>query len=374
MFKSSIKIFTIFGIEIRLDYSWFIIFALFAYYFGFQYFPQVLPGLNPGLMALVTLITVILFFFSVLFHEMSHSLVARKQGIPVNRISLFIFGGMAQIEKEADNPGSEFVMAVAGPLASFFLALVFGMGWLAARGTAVAVEPLRYLTIINIMLGAFNLLPGFPLDGGRVLRSIIWKTTGNLNRATYIAMISGRVIGFLMVAVGILFIFIGNFLGGVWLAFIGWFLQSSAYNSYRQTVFESAAKGVKVADVMNENIITVPRTITLEELIDNYFMKYNYGRFPVVEGKRNHRFIGVISLHDVKSFSQEERISTMVGEVVKTFSPQEVINPDMEISEAIKLMSSHDLGHLVIMDGEKVKGIITRSDVMRFIKLQSELH
>lgn len=374
MFKSSIKIFTIFGIEIRLDYSWFIIFALFAYYFGFQYFPQVLPGLNPGLMALVTLITVILFFFSVLFHEMSHSLVARKQGIPVNRISLFIFGGMAQIEKEADNPGSEFVMAVAGPLASFFLALVFGMGWLAARGTAVVVEPLRYLTIINIMLGAFNLLPGFPLDGGRVLRSIIWKTTGNLNRATYIAMISGRVIGFLMVAVGILFIFIGNFLGGVWLAFIGWFLQSSAYNSYRQTVFESAAKGVKVADVMNENIITVPRTITLEELIDNYFMKYNYGRFPVVEGKRNHRFIGVISLHDVKSFSQEERISTMVGEVVKTFSPQEVINPDMEISEAIKLMSSHDLGHLVIMDGEKVKGIITRSDVMRFIKLQSELH
>jgi len=374
MFKSSIKIFTIFGIEIRLDYSWFIIFALFAYYFGFQYFPQVLPGLNPGLMALVTLITVILFFFSVLFHEMSHSLVARKQGIPVNRISLFIFGGMAQIEKEADNPGSEFVMAVAGPLASFFLALVFGMGWLAARGTAVVVEPLRYLTIINIMLGAFNLLPGFPLDGGRVLRSIIWKTTGNLNRATYIAMISGRVIGFLMVAVGILFIFIGNFLGGVWLAFIGWFLQSSAYNSYRQTVFESAAKGVKVADVMNENIITVPRTITLEGLIDNYFMKYNYGRFPVVEGKRNHRFIGVISLHDVKSFSQEERISTMVGEVVKTFSPQEVINPDMEISEAIKLMSSHDLGHLVIMDGEKVKGIITRSDVMRFIKLQSELH
>ncbi|MDZ7837457.1 MAG: CBS domain-containing protein [Actinomycetota bacterium] len=248
------------------------------------------------------------------------------------------------------------------------------MGWLATRGTAVLVEPLRYLTIINVVLGVFNLLPGFPLDGGRVLRSIIWKTTGSLNRATYIAMISGRVIGFLMISAGILFIFTGNFIGGVWFAFIGWFLQSSAYNSYRQTLFEAAAKGIKVRDVMNEDLVTVPKNITLEEIINDYFMKYRFGRFPVVEGRRNHKFIGVISLHDVKSFSPQERKDTTVGEIVKTVTRKEIVSPDMETSDAIKVMSKNDLGHLVVMEGDRIKGIITRSDVMKFIKFQTELH
>ncbi len=374
MFRSSIKLFKVFGIEIRLDYSWFIIFGLFAYYFGFQYFPRVLPGQNAGVLAIVTIVTVFLFFFSVLFHEMSHSLVARNKGMPVKRISLFIFGGMSQIEKEPQDPGSEFVMAIAGPAASFVLAIVFGIIWFFSRGTAVVEEPFRYLAIINVALGVFNLLPGFPLDGGRVLRSIVWRVTDSLKRATYIAMISGRVIGFLMIGAGIIFIFFGNFIGGVWFAFIGWFLQSSAHASYRQTLFEVAAKGIKVRKVMNEDLVTVDEDVSLQEMIDNYFMKYRYGRFPVVESGKDKKLIGIISLHEVKSFSEEERKKTKAEEVVNRVTDNEKVSPEMEISDAIKKMSRNDLGHLVVMSGDKIKGIITKSDVIRFIKFQTELH
>jgi Zn-dependent protease/predicted transcriptional regulator len=372
MFRSSIKLFKVFGIEIRLDYSWFIIFALFAYYFGFSYFPSVLPGVNAGIIAIVTIITVLLFFTSVLIHEMSHSLVARSRGTNVERITLFLFGGMAQIEKEPDNPYSEFIMAIAGPAASFVLSFLFGMIWLASGQYAVIREPARYLTLINIILGVFNLLPGFPLDGGRVLRSIIWKVTGNLKRATYIASTAGRVIGFMIIAVGIFFFFTGNFLNGVWLSFIGWFLQSSAHMGYRQMVFETSIKGVKVKDVMNEDIVMVDKALTLQEIVDDYFMRYRFGRFPVVDDYENGKFIGIISLNDVKGIDRGEWDQTKVGDIVRTVTENEKVNDSMEISDAIKKMSKNNLSHLVIMSGDKLKGIITKSDVMRFIKLRSE--
>ena len=373
MFRSSIKLFKVFGIEIRLDYSWFIIFALFAYYFGFNYFPAVLPDVSGGIIAIVTIITVILFFSSVLVHEMSHSLVARSKGTPVKRITLFLFGGMAQIEKEPETPMSEFVMAIAGPAASFVLAIIFGIIWLLTGQYEIIREPFRYLTIINIILGIFNMLPGFPLDGGRVLRSIIWKVTDNLRRATYIASTTGRVIGFLIIAVGIFFFFTGNFLNGVWFAFIGWFLQSSAHMGYRQLVFETTIKGIKVRDVMNDDMVIVEKNIDLQELIDEYFMRYRFGRFPVVEDFRSEKFIGIISLHDIKSIERKRWPEVRVGDIVKAVTENEKVNMSMEISDAIKKMGRSDLGHLVIMSGNKIKGIITKSDVMRFIKLRSEL-
>ncbi len=372
MFRNSIKLFSLFGIEIRIDYSWFIIFALFIYIFGFFYFPMILPEESALVIGIVTVITVILFFGSVLFHEMSHSLVARKKGMPVNKISLFIFGGMSHLEKEADDPGSEFIMALSGPLASFVLAGVFGGLWFVSRGFVVLEEPFRYLAIINVVLGVFNLIPGFPLDGGRVLRSIIWKVTDNLKRSTYIAMIAGRVVGFLLVGTGILFIFMGNFMGGIWFAIIGWFLQSSAYASYRQTVFEIASKGIKVKDIMKEDVVVVPKDLTLNDIINEYFMKYRYGRFPVVESTEDQRFIGMVSIHDIKSFSSQERDDVKVGDIVKTVTDKEIVSRDMEVSDAIKKMSENDLGHLVIMSGDSLQGLITKSDVMKFMKFQSE--
>ena len=374
MFRSSFKLFRVFGIEIRLDFSWFIVFALFAYYFGFSYFPAVLPNVNAGFIALVTIITVILFFSSVLVHEISHSLVAKSKGTPVEKITLFLFGGMAQIEKEPDTPMSEFVMAIAGPAASFVLAILFGVIWFLTGQFELIREPARYLTIINIVLGVFNMFPGYPLDGGRVLRSIIWKVTGNLKRATFIASTAGRVIGFLMIAFGIFLLFTGNFLNGIWLAFIGWFLQSSARMGYRQLVFETAIKGIKVEDVMNDDIVMVSKDMSLQELVDEYFMRYRFGRFPVVEDLTSQRFIGVISLHDIKSIDRNRWPEVRVGDIVNTVTENEKVDISMEISDAIKKMGKAELGHLVIMSGNRLKGIITKSDVMRFIKLQSDLH
>lgn len=374
MFRNSLKLFTVFGIEIRLDLSWFIIFALLAYYFGFQYFPSVLPGTSSGILALVTIITIILFFSSVLVHEISHSLIAKSQGNPVKRITLFLFGGMAQIEKEPETAKGEFIMAIAGPAASFILGIIFGIIWFFTRSIGVISEPVKYLAIINIVLGVFNMLPGFPLDGGRVLRSIVWKTTGSLQRATFVASTAGRIIGFLLIGVGIVYVFFGNFFNGIWLAFIGWFLQTSAQAGYSQVKFQAAVKGIKVKDVMNEDIIEVEKNITLQELVDDYFMKYRFGRFPVVEDKRSKRFIGIISLHDIKIIPREKWPNVKAGDIVKTVSADEKVDREMEISDAIKKMGGNSLSQLVIMSGNRLSGIITKSDVMRYIKLKSEFH
>ena len=374
MFRSSIKLFKIFGIEVRLDYSWFIIFALFTYYFGFYYFPSYLPGLNKGLLAVVTIVTVILFFLSVLIHEISHSLVARRKGTPVERITLFLFGGMAQIEKEPETPYSEFIMAVAGPAASFILAAVFGTIWFFTRNIGPIGVPVGYLAVINIVLGVFNMLPGYPLDGGRVLRSIIWKVTGNLRRATFIASTAGRVLGFMIIAAGIYFIFTGNFLNGIWLSFIGWFLQSSAQMGYRQIIFETSIKGIKVKDVINEDSVYVLKDITVQELVDDYFMRYRFGRFPVIEDKKTQKLMGIISLHDIKGIPKEKWPEVKAGDIVEAVSDSERVDLSMEISDAIKKMGKNNLSHLAVISGGRLRGIITKSDVMRFIKIRSEFH
>jgi Zn-dependent protease/predicted transcriptional regulator len=374
MFRSSIKLFKVFGIEIRLDYSWFIIFALFAYFFGFYYFPSYLPELNKGLLALITIVTVIVFFISVLIHEMSHSLVARRKGTPVERITLFLFGGMAQIEKEPETPYSEFIMAIAGPVASFVLAGVFGAIWFFTRDIRPIAIPVGYLAVINLVLGVFNMLPGYPLDGGRVLRSIIWKVTGNLKRATFVASTAGRVLGFMIIAAGIYFIFTGNFLNGIWLSFIGWFLQSSAQMGYRQLIIETSIKGIKVKDVINEDIVSVLKDITIQELVDDYFMRYRFGRFPVIEDEKTQKLMGIISLHDIKEIPREEWHEVMVGDIVKSVSDSEKVSLSTGISDAIKKMGKNNLSHLVVMSGIKLKGIITKSDVMRFINIRSEFH
>jgi Zn-dependent protease/predicted transcriptional regulator len=374
MLKSSIKLFKIFGIEIRLDYSWFIIFALLIYYFGFSYFPVVLPGLDKGYIAIITVLTVILFFFSILFHEVSHSVVAKRKGIPVSRISLFIFGGMSEIEKEPDKPITELLMSIAGPIASFILAIIFGIIWYYTRKILPVNVPAGYLALINLMLGIFNLLPGYPLDGGRVLRSILWKAYNDLKKATFIASTTGRVIGFIMIASGIYLIFTNNFLNGIWLAFIGWFLQASAYASYRQLVFDTSIKGFKVKDMMNENIVTVSGDVTLEKLVDDYFMKYRYGRFPIVEDSDKKELIGLVSIHDVKTIPRAEWESTKSMDIVKPVADNEIIDADAEASDALRKMVKYNLSHLVILTGKKIRGLITKSDIMQFIQLYSEIH
>jgi len=374
MFKSSIKLFRIAGIEIRLDYSWFIIFAILAYYFGFSYFPNILPDLNKGFLAIVTIITVLLFFFSVLAHELSHSLVAKKRGMSVNKISLWVFGGIAEIEKEPETPFTEFAMAIVGPVASFVLGGIFGAIWFFTKTLPAVSEPAAYLAQINVILGVFNLIPGYPMDGGRVLRSIIWKATNNLKRSTYIASTAGRVFGFLLIALGVVFFFTNNFFNGVWFALIGWFIQSAAYMSYRQLIFDISIKGIKVRDIITEDIITVTQELSLKDIVEGYFMKHRFSRFPVVTNIHSQKLIGVLSINDIKAFPREDWGNITAGKIVKSLSENEIIDENSDISDAFKKMTRYNLGHLVVMTGFRIKGMITRTDIMRYIQFYSDLH
>jgi CBS domain-containing protein len=281
---------------------------------------------------------------------------------------------MSEIEKEPDQPITELLMSLAGPIASFVISGVFAIIWFFTRNIPAISIPAGYLTFINLFLGIFNLLPGYPLDGGRVLRSIIWKATNNLKKATFIASTVGRIIGFLMIAVGIYFIFTNNFLNGIWLAFIGWFLQSSAYLSYRQLIFDSSIKGFKVKDMMNTNIVIIKRDTTVGEIVNNYFMKYKFGIFPVVDNHDNKKLIGFISIHDIKSVPREQWDSTDAMDIAEEVKENETISSEAEANEAIRQMSKYNLNHLVILSDKKLKGMITKSDILQFIHLYSELH
>ncbi len=369
---NSFKIFRVAGIDIRIDFSWFVIFGLIAYFFGFSYFPQVLPVTSIWLIVIITLISALLFFFSILFHEVSHSLTSKRKGIPVKQITLFIFGGIAQIEKEPDTPSAEFSISIAGPLASYFLAIIFGIIWFLARQVPEIMEPAKYLSIVNIALGTFNLLPGFPLDGGRVLRSIIWRITGNFEKATLIASNVGRGIGFLIIAVGIVYIFLRAFFNGIWLIFIGWFLQSAAAQSHAQIALERSVKGIKVRDVITTEIVSVSKNITVRELIDDWFLKYKYSKFPVVDTEDNNRYLGIISLNDIKTLPRDKWDFTTVGEVVNTYIEEDRIEMDAELFEAIKKINSGNISALVVVKEGELKGLLTKTDIMQFIKIKSE--
>jgi len=370
MFKYSIRLFRIFGIEVRLDYSWFIIFALFAFYFGFYYFPSVITGLLLWQYIVITLITVILFFLSVIFHEMSHSLVARKRGMPIKKISLFIFGGMAHIEKEPENPTSEFIMSIAGPASSFLLAVIFGAIWQLSGDIAVIVEPAKYLTLINIILGAFNLLPGFPLDGGRILRSIIWKAKGDLRKATFIATTSGRIIGFMMMAGGFLMLFFRPYLNGIWLIFIGWFLQSAAAGSYRQFIMENSIKGTKIEEFLKKDMPVIEPETSVYRIVNEYFLKKHFSILAVSNDEG--QLSGIISARDIKGIPREQWKSKNAADIVRTPDEKHRINIEADAAAAFRRVLKDRLNYIAVMSGGKLAGFVTREDLLRFVKIQSQ--
>ena len=371
--RSSLKIFKVYGIEVRIDYSWFIIFALVAYLFGFTYFPWVLAETAKWLIAVITLVTAVLFFLSILIHEISHSIVSIRSGIPVRSITLFVFGGIAQIEKEPDTPSKELIISLAGPFASFFLAIIFGTVWLLGRFIPEISEPAKYLTFINIALGAFNLLPGFPLDGGRVLRSIIWRSTKNFEKATIIATNIGKAIGFAIIAVGIFYIFRGAFFNGIWLMLIGWFLQSTAAQSHAQILMQKSLKGVKVKDIINTDVLSVPGDTSVRDLIDNYFMKYKFSKFPVIDNLNDENYLGIISLNDIKALPRDKWETTKISEVVNVFIDEDRVEPGMELYDAIKKMGEGSISALVTVKDGKITGILTNTDIMQYIKFKSQL-
>ncbi|MDE3109248.1 MAG: site-2 protease family protein [Acidobacteriota bacterium] len=357
----------IFGIPIYLHPSWLIIFALITVTIGLQFTAQH-PHWSPAEHWVLGIITSLLFFASVLFHELCHSVVALRYKLPVKSITLFVFGGLSAIEREPSSAGQEFKIAVAGPVSSLFLAGVFWAIWQYARpGDAIAAM-CSWLAYINLVLGLFNLVPGFPLDGGRVLRGIIWGITKDYRKASQIASASGRFFAYLMILGGIWLVLRGNWIAGLWTAFIGWFLLEAAKETYVQVALRETLAGVRTDDVMLREIPTVPRDMSIEEYIHQVLRT----------GRRTHIVVGgdhpsgLISLQSARHVPREEWVSTSVQAVMVPMAKVQAAKPDEPVLDVLQRMQTSDINQMPVVSDGHVVGMIGRDIILQV--LQTRLH
>ncbi len=363
----------IFGIQFRIHYSWFIIFVLITVSLSWQYFPYAYPEWSTLLYWLTGIATSLLFFTSVVAHELSHSLVGRASGIPVKSITLFIFGGVAHMTREATRHGAEFRMALAGPLASLAIGGLFFLLHLLLQGISEPVAALAFwLAQINVVLALFNLIPGFPLDGGRVFRSLIWRFSGDYKKATRIAFEVGRGVGYLFVAAGIVLMFLypGRWFNGLWLAFIGLFLSYVATASYRQAQWQAALQGIRVADVMTTACPVLSPDITISRVVQEYIFISGHGCFMVTG---NGQLQGILTLQNIKSVDRKNWDNTSVGDVMTPSESLKVISPDEEVLSAVEQMEEYGMGQMPVLSEGRIIGLITRDDIMRLLYTRSRL-
>ncbi|MGH7445800.1 MAG: site-2 protease family protein, partial [Longimicrobiales bacterium] len=359
---------SIFGIEIRIDYSWFVIFFLILWTLTAGVFPASLPGQSTAAYVLMGVSATLLFFASLLAHELSHSLVARSKKIPVQGITLFIFGGMARTSMELEKPGDEFAIAAIGPVSSILIAALFALvAWLGGQlGWSPAVSAVaRYLALINVILAAFNLLPGFPLDGGRLFRAAVWKLTGDMTKATRWATAGGKGLGYALMLLGVLQTFAGDPGGGLWLLFIGWFVRLAAEASLAQYLIQHSLEGVRVADVMSHSPETVRPDLTLQEFVDRYVLSGRHHAYPVVEGERAH---GIITVARVREVPREDWSHRTVGDVMTPIEPDMTVSTTEPVARVLERIASTGDGRVLVMRDDRLEGIITRSDIVRLIE------
>jgi Zn-dependent protease len=369
MNRSSISLGRILGIPIGVDYSWFLIFALLTWSLATSYFPVEFANWPVAQYWIVGAVTVILMFGSVLLHELGHSVVALRYKIPVRNITLFIFGGVAQIAAEPPSAMSEFWIAIAGPIVSFGLALIFGLLQTMLGALAPLLAVAKYLAYINGALGLFNLIPGFPLDGGRVFRAIIWGITHNLRKATLIAGNVGRLIAFIFILVGVWQIFTGNFGNGLWIAFIGWFLESAASSQIQQQTIHDLLAGHHVADAMRRDYTWILPDTTLEQLIDKHIL--GGGRRSLVV-KQADQVVGLLTLHNVKAIPSTAWSSTSAAQVMIPMEKMKWIRPEADLVDALGEMDRDGVNQLPVMLGDQIQGILGRDDVINFLRTMSE--
>lgn len=375
MFGRGMRIGQIGGINIEIDYSWLVIFALFIFLLGGSYFPLAAPGFPRGWYWLAAVVTTILFFASVVAHELAHSIVARRSGLPIHTITLFFFGGVSQLEDEPHTPWEEFKMAIAGPLTSLVLAGIFFLIMLLVRpsNARLLTAGLGYLWFINAALAVFNLLPGFPLDGGRVFRSIVWKATGNLTRATYIASVVGQTFGWLFIIGGIAgaFLIRGFLLNGIWFAFIGWFLLSAARSSYRQVVLKETLGRVPVQDILNPNVEALAPEMSVEQLVREYFLRESASAMPVEE---EGRLIGIISVEDVQRVPRERWPFTPIRDILRPVTDEQVLHPGDDAWDAMNRMAQTARDRVLVVEPDgHVDGIVTRGAIFRWLQTHTRM-
>lgn len=371
--KRSFKLITLFNIPVDINYSWFIVLGLVTFTLARGYFPATNPELSTFVHWVMAAIAALLLFASLLAHEFSHSLVAERNNLPIHGITLFIFGGVAHIEKEPSSPAVEFKMAVAGPIMSFSLSLVFFALTQALYNLGVpnyVISISNYLFMLNLVVGFFNLIPGFPLDGGRILRAALWSGLKDLRKATRIATAFGRAFAFFLIAVGFLYLFTGMVVSGIWFIFIGFFLQEAAEISYRQVVMRKFLSGVTVESLMARNIVTVPASLELNKLVDEYFFRLRFTSFPVVE---DDTLLGLVTLHTVKEIERDKWAQLTVREAMLPLSERLTIQKNVEATEALSKMANSGTGRLLVVENGKLIGILSQRDIMRLFEFKTEI-
>lgn len=367
--KGSFRVLTISGIEIGIHYTWILAFILIAWSLAVGYFPQSYPRWTTSTYWAMGVVASLFLFVSVLLHELAHSFVARSRGLPVHSITLFIFGGVSNIEKEPEKPGVEFIMSVVGPVSSLVLGGIFwGVQRAIPPGTPLSAL-LGYLALINILLGVFNILPGFPLDGGRVLRSIVWGATKSLSKATNVAATTGRIFGWALIAYGVFLIFGNNLFGGLWIAFIGWFLSSAAETSRREVTLREHLSGVSVTEVMDAQPETISPDTSIEKLVHEVFLQHGRRAAPVCSGDR---IQGIITPPDVKGVPQQQWAMTPV-EKVMTKEPIYYVKVDDDLATALKIISEHSLNQVLVLKDGRLVGLVSRADILRYLQMHQEL-
>jgi Zn-dependent protease/CBS domain-containing protein len=366
MFGTSWRVGRIAGIEVRIDSSWVVI-ALLITYSMYLRLSVLYPELEGGGAVGLAVLSAVLFFGSVLVHELAHALVSQARGIRVQDITLFLFGGATRAKVDSRGPGDEFLIALVGPLTSGLLAGLFGI--VAGLGSDLLTRPLAgtfgYLAWTNLLLAGFNLVPGFPLDGGRLLRAAIWKATGSLARATRIASMAGQGVGWLLVAAGVASLLAGDLAGGIWFAFIGWFLVQAARSSYQELQLRQLLRGVEAEDVMAADLRRIPPELSLQDAVDDYFMRYDHGAFPVEEQGRT---IGLLTLRGVRRVPREQWPTHRVRDHMVPLGDQVVVAPDARMDGVLGKLQDGEAGRVLVAHDDEVVGIITPSDLTRWLR------
>lgn len=375
MLRGGIPIGRAFGISLRLHYSWFIIFALVTWALTASYFPAVFPDWNLGARIAAGIITSLLFFGSVLLHELAHSIISQRQGIPVQSITLFVFGGVSQITEEPKRPKDEFRMAIAGPLTSLILGgILWGIFFGVRNSDTFALQFITAVTYwlgyINLALGVFNLIPGFPLDGGRVFRSIWWWRSHNLKSATRVAANIGRVIGFLFIFGGIYLVFTSYWFNGIWLALIGWFLESAAVGSYRQLLMQEMLKGHVASEIMSRDCVLIPPETSIEHLVNQNILTAGRRCFPVVADSH---LMGLMTLFDVRAVPRERWSTETVKEAMTPFEKLKWVKPDEDLSSLFRTLMENDINQVPVVENGQIVGMVSRENLLNFINIRSGL-
>jgi Zn-dependent protease len=362
----------LFGIPLRVHFSWLIMFGLVSWSLAVGYFPAMFPDLPVWSYWLKATVAATMLFVSVILHELGHSLVARHRGVEIAGITLFVFGGVSQMKSEPPSAKVEFQIAIVGPLVSLVLAGVFGLLGVVVRqalGVSPALALFAYLTLINLMLAIFNMLPAFPLDGGRVLRAILWHVQGDLWTATRSAGTVGRVVAFAIIGVGMLQLLGGNF-GGVWLALIGWFIMQAGAASQTQVSLRQALGSLRVRDVMTSDVTMVEAGTSVADLIDRYFARHTYGGYPVAQEGRP---LGLVTLHDVRKTPADRRATTPVEAIMAPLTPALVVDPGIPVFDALTRMLATNSGRLLVMQDGRLVGLITTNGLVHLAQVKASL-